>query len=131
MLENRGKTTHTTLSMLQADLDVVVLDNLSSSSVESLFRLAKITSRAATFIQGDIRDSTLLGRFFSEDAVDAVLHFASLKVVGESFSQPHRYDDNNVHVSQVLLQLADAEPTKSELELGWITERGWPDTIRD
>jgi UDP-glucose 4-epimerase len=95
---------HTTLSLLQADLDVVVLDNLSNSSVESLFRVEKIAGRAATFIQGDIRDSALLGRFFSEHTVDAVLHFAGLKAVGESVSQPLSYYDNNVHGSQVLLQ---------------------------
>ena len=95
---------HTTLSLLQADFEVVVLDNLSNSSVESLFRVEKIAGRAATFIQGDIRDSALLGRFFSEHSVDAVLHFAGLKAVGESVSQPLRYYDNNVHGSQVLLQ---------------------------
>ena len=100
---------HSTLSLLQADFDVVVLDNLSNSSVESLFRVEKIVGRAATFIQGDIRDSALLGRFFSEHTIDAVLHFAGLKAVGESVSQPLRYYDNNVHGSQVLLQaMADA-----------------------
>ncbi len=82
----------------------MVLDNLSNSSVESLFRVEKIAGSAATFIQGDIRDSALLGRFFSEHTVDAVLHFAGLKAVGESVSQPLRYYDNNVHGSQVLLQ---------------------------
>jgi UDP-glucose 4-epimerase len=95
---------HTTLSLLQAGFDVVVLDNLINSSVESLFRVEKIAGRAATFIQGDIRDSALLGRLFSEHTVDAVLHFAGLKAVGESVSQPLRYYDNNVHGSQVLLQ---------------------------
>jgi len=100
---------HTTLSLLQADFEVVVLDNLSNSSVESLLRVEKIAGRAAKFIQGDIRDSALLGRFFSEHTIDAVLHFAGLKAVGESVSQPLRYYDNNVHGSQVLLQaMADA-----------------------
>jgi UDP-glucose 4-epimerase len=100
---------HTTLSLLQSGFDVVVLDNLSNSSVESLSRVEKIAGRAATFIEGDIRDSTLLGQFFSEYSVDAVLHFAGLKAVGESVSQPLGYYDNNVHGSQVLLQaMADA-----------------------
>ena len=100
---------HTTLSLLQAGFDVLVLDNLSNSSAESLSRVARIGGRTATFIQGDIRDRALLGRLFSENAVDAVLHFAGLKAVGESVSQPMRYYDNNVHGSQVLLQaMADA-----------------------
>jgi UDP-glucose 4-epimerase len=100
---------HTTLSLLEAGFDVVVLDNLSNSSVESLSRVQKIAGRAATFIQGDIRDSALLERTLSEHAVDAVLHFAGLKAVGESISQPLRYYDNNVYGSQILLQaMADA-----------------------
>lgn len=100
---------HITLSLLQAGFEVVVLDNLSNSSAESLSRVAKIAGRAATFIQGDIRDSALLGRLFTQHTVDAVLHFAGLKAVGESVSQPLRYYDNNVHGSQELLQaMADA-----------------------
>jgi UDP-glucose 4-epimerase len=100
---------HTTLALLQAGFDVVVLDNLSNSSAESLSRVEKIVGRAAAFIQGDIRDSALLGRLFSEHSVYAVLHFAGLKAVGESVSTPLRYYDNNVHGSQVLLQnMADA-----------------------
>jgi UDP-glucose 4-epimerase len=60
-------------------------------------------------VEGDIRDRAVLDRLFAEHAVDAVLHFAGLKAVGESVSQPLRYYDNNVHGSQVLLQAcADA-----------------------
>jgi UDP-glucose 4-epimerase len=95
---------HTALSLLQSGFDVVVLDNLSNSSAESLSRVAKIAGRAATFIQGDIRDSALLGQLFAEHTIDAVLHLAGLKAVGESVSQPLRYYDNNVHGSQTLLQ---------------------------
>ncbi len=100
---------HTAIALLQSGLDVVILDNLSNSSAESLFRVAKIAGRSATFIQGDIRDRVLLDFLFAEHAIDAVLHFAGLKAVGESVTQPLRYYDNNVHGSQVLLQaMADA-----------------------
>lgn len=100
---------HTTLALLQAGFDLVVLDNLSNSSAKSLSRVAKIAGRSATFVVGDLRDSTLLGRLFAEHSVDAVLHFAGVKAVGESVVQPLRYYDNNVHGSQVLLQaMADA-----------------------
>jgi UDP-glucose 4-epimerase len=95
--------------LLQAGADVVVLDNLCNSSAESLSRVAKISGRSATFRQGDIRDRTFLSRLFAEHSVDAVLHFAGLKAVGESVSRPLRYYDNNVHGTQVLLQaMSDA-----------------------
>lgn len=95
---------HTAIALLQAGLDVVVVDNLSNSSAESLSRVAKIAGRSATFIQGNIRDRALLDFLFAEHATDAVLHFAGLKAVGESVVQPLRYYDNNVKDSQVLLQ---------------------------
>lgn len=95
---------HTTLQLLQSGFDVVVIDNLCNSSLEALSRVAKIAGRSAEFVLGDIRDRVLLNRLFAENSVDAVLHFAGLKAVGESISQPLRYYDNNVHGSQVLLQ---------------------------
>jgi len=95
---------HTTLALLQAGYNVVVLDNLCNSSAESLKRVAQLAGRPPVFVQGDIRDAALLDRLFAEHAVDAVLHFAGLKAVGESVAQPLHYYDNNVHGSQVLLQ---------------------------
>ena len=95
---------HTTLVLLQAGFDVVVLDNLCNSSAESLKRVAQLAGRVPVFVQGDIRDRAVLDRLFAEHSVDAVLHFAGLKAVGESVAQPLRYYDNNVHGSQVLLQ---------------------------
>ena len=100
---------HTTLALLQAGYEVVVLDNLCNSSAESLKRVAHLAGRELAFVQGDIRDRAVLDRLFDEHAVEAVLHFAGLKAVGESVAQPLRYYDNNVHGSQVLLQAcADA-----------------------
>ena len=101
---------HTSLALLQAGYEVVVLDNLCNSSAESLKRVVRLAGRAPVFVQGDIRDRAVLKRLFVEHAVDAVLHFAGLKAVGESVAQPLRYYDNNVHGSEVLLQAcADAE----------------------
>jgi UDP-glucose 4-epimerase len=101
--------THTVLALLQAGQNVVVLDNLCNSSAESLKRVAQLAGRVPVFVQGDIRDRAVLDRLFPEHSVDAVLHFAGLKAVGESVAQPLRYYDNNVHGSQVLLQAcADA-----------------------
>jgi len=100
---------HTTLALLQAGHDVVVIDNLCNSSAESLKRVVQLAGRAPVFVQGDIRDRGVLDCLFAEHSIHAVLHFAGLKAVGESVAQPLRYFDNNVHGSQVLLQAcADA-----------------------
>ena len=95
---------HTTLALLQSGADVVVLDNLCNSSALTLQRVAKLAGREPVFVEGDIRDRALLDRVFAEHDVDAVLHFAGLKAVGESMAQPLRYYDHNVHGSVVLLQ---------------------------
>jgi UDP-glucose 4-epimerase len=95
---------HTVLALMQADHDVVVVDNLCNSSKESLKRVTSIAGREALFIQGDIRDRDFLEKMFAQHKISAVLHFAGLKAVGESVTQPLRYYENNVHGSQVLLQ---------------------------
>lgn len=101
---------HTTLALLQAGFEVIVLDNLCNSSIESLIKVAKLAGREPVFVQGDIRDDALLRSLFTAHSVQAVLHFAGLKSVGESVLQPLRYYDNNVHGSRVLLQaMADAD----------------------
>jgi len=95
---------HTVLALLQAGNQVVVLDNLCNSSAESLMRVALLAGRAATVVEGDVRDRALLDQLFAAHAVDAVFHFAGLKSVGESVTQPLGYYDNNVHGSLVLAQ---------------------------
>lgn len=87
---------HTTLALLQAGFDVVVLDNLCNASVESLRRVAQLAGRAPVFVQGDIRDRALLDQLLAQHSVQAVLHFAGLKAVGESVAQPLAYYSNNV-----------------------------------
>lgn len=95
---------HTTLALLEAGHNVIVLDNLTNSSLESLRRVERICGKAATFIEGDIRDRTLLDSIFSQHSIAAVLHFAGLKAVGESVEQPLAYYENNVSGSVVLFQ---------------------------
>jgi UDP-glucose 4-epimerase len=99
---------HTTLALLQAGQAVVVLDNLSNSSAQSLERVARISGRAPVFVQGDVRDRALVQRLLREHRVGAVLHFAGLKAVGESASMPLTYYDNNVAGSLALCQAMDA-----------------------
>jgi UDP-glucose 4-epimerase len=95
---------HVALTLLQAGLRILVLDNLCNSSLESIRRVAQITGRELEFVQGDVRDSNLLSHLFADHSVSAVLHLAGLKAVGESISEPLRYYENNVHGSQVLFQ---------------------------
>lgn len=87
---------HATLALLEAGHDVVVLDNLSNSSVESLERVARICGRSPSFVRGDIRDAAMLDLLFASHDISAVLHFAGLKAVGESVREPLAYYENNV-----------------------------------
>ncbi len=87
---------HTTLTLLREGFDLVVLDNLCNASSESLLRVAKLAQRTPVFVEGDIRDRALLDQLFARHPVQAVLHFAGFKAVGESMAQPLKYFDNNV-----------------------------------
>ncbi len=87
---------HTCVTLLEAGYDVVGLDNLSNGSAEAIKRIQSITGRQLEFVLGDIRDSDCLEKIFSHHAIDAVIHFAGLKAVGESVSYPLKYYDNNV-----------------------------------
>lgn len=95
---------HTCLELLKADHQVVVLDNLSNSSEESLRRVQQLTGKTLTFIKGDIRDSDVLDRLFQQNKIDAVIHFAGLKSVGESQKLPLAYFDHNISGSTVLVK---------------------------
>ncbi|MCE8014839.1 UDP-glucose 4-epimerase GalE [Halomonas sp. MCCC 1A17488] len=95
---------HTVVELLEAGYEVVVLDNLVNGSREALQRVEAITGKAVRFVEGDVRDRALLDRLFAEHAIEAVIHFAGLKAVGESVEQPLAYYDANVHGSLVLCQ---------------------------
>jgi UDP-glucose 4-epimerase len=88
---------HTVLQLLEQDYQVVVLDNLSNSHAESLNRVKRLTQKELVFVQGDIRDEGCLEKLFSEHKIDAVIHFAGLKAVGESVQMPLEYYHNNVY----------------------------------
>ncbi|MBO1500780.1 UDP-glucose 4-epimerase GalE [Serratia proteamaculans] len=94
---------HSVLALLERGEDVVVLDNLSNSSEESLHRVEKLTGKAAAFYQGDIQDNECLKRIFEAHSIDSVIHFAGLKAVGESTRKPLEYYQNNVAGTLVLL----------------------------
>ncbi|MDU6265548.1 MAG: UDP-glucose 4-epimerase GalE [Anaerocolumna aminovalerica] len=87
---------HTCLELLNAGHDVIVVDNLSNSSEESLKRVKELTGKDILFYQADLLDYGALDEIFDENVVDAVIHFAGLKAVGESVSIPLRYYHNNL-----------------------------------
>ena len=93
---------HTCTELLEAGYDIVVLDNLSNASGESLKRVGKLTGKEFTFIHGDIRDRQLLDEVFTHYPIETVIHFAGFKAVGESVLKPLEYYNNNVHGSNTL-----------------------------
>ena len=95
---------HTCVELLNAGYEVVVLDNLCNSAAESLNRVQQLTQKSLTFIEGDIRDGQLLDQVFQQNSIDAVIHFAGLKAVGESQQIPLAYFDNNIAGSISLVQ---------------------------
>ncbi|KAA6184940.1 UDP-glucose 4-epimerase GalE [Thiohalocapsa marina] len=88
---------HTAVELLSAGHDVVVVDNLCNSKLIALDRVQEICGRALQFEQADVRDTAALRTLFQRHAVDAVVHFAGLKAVGESTTLPLDYYDNNVN----------------------------------
>ena len=87
---------HTCVELLNAGHEVVVLDNLSNSSKESLNRVKALSLKSLDFIEGDIRHAEVLDALFHDHAIDAVIHFAGLKAVGESQQLPLTYFENNI-----------------------------------
>lgn len=94
--------THTCIKLLETGFSVRVLDNFSNSSPEALRRVERITGRSVPCTVGDINDAPLLDHLFNEHQIDAVIHFAGLKSVGESVQQPLRYYHNNISGTLVL-----------------------------
>ena len=87
---------HTCVELQNAGYDVVVLDNLSNSSEESLKRVKAITGKEVTFYRGDILDREILNKIFAEEQITCCIHFAGLKAVGESVAKPWEYYNNNI-----------------------------------
>lgn len=104
---------HTTLELLQAGHDVVVMDNLANSSTESLNRVQELSGRTAAFVQADLLDPQALEAIFTEHSPEAVIHFAGLKAVGESVAKPLHYYRNNVAGTLNLLDAMDRHDVRT------------------
>lgn len=120
---------HTVLLLLEAGYDVVVLDNFSNSSPESLKRVEALTGKKVCLIEGDIRDEHCLKTLFADYDIAAVIHFAGLKAVGESVSQPLRYYDCNVTGTLRLLDAMDAADVRTMVFSSSATVYGDPASV--
>ncbi len=103
---------HTCVEIIAAGWTPVIVDNLANSSSVVIDRIERITSERPTFVEADIRDRAALDRIFATHAVDAVVHFAGLKAVGESVALPLQYYENNVGGTLVLLDVMQRHGVK-------------------
>ncbi|GAB4452777.1 MAG: UDP-glucose 4-epimerase GalE [Anaerolineae bacterium] len=120
---------HTCLELLQAGHTVTVVDNLSNSKAESLQRVQKLAGRSLDFHPVDLLDREALTAIFGTAPVDAVIHFAGLKSVGESVSMPLRYFHNNVTGTLVLCEVMQAHRVKNLVFSSSATVYGDPHTV--
>lgn len=95
---------HTTVELLENGHEVVIIDNLSNSSRVAIERIQQITNKKVKFHEADVRDMDVLKSIFSTENIDAVIHFAGLKAVGESVAKALYYYQNNLESSLVLLE---------------------------
>ncbi len=96
---------HACVEFLEAGFSIAVLDNLSNSKEESIRRIEKITGKTVDFYKADMRDAQAVRKIFEEQEIDAVVHFAGLKAVGESVAKPLEYYENNIGGTFVLLEV--------------------------
>ena len=96
---------HTAVELLQSGKEVIIADDLSNSSVDVLSRIETITGKRPKFYQGDVADRAFVKQIFSENKIDAVIHFAGYKAVGESVVKPVMYYRNNLDTTLTLLEV--------------------------
>lgn len=104
---------HTAVALIKAGHDIVLYDNFSNSSSSIVARIERLLSRRIPFVEGDIRDARLLASTFKKFSIEAVIHFAGLKAVGESVIKPLDYYENNVQGTLNLLRVMNERGVKS------------------
>ncbi|MHC4886984.1 MAG: UDP-glucose 4-epimerase GalE [Planctomycetota bacterium] len=120
---------HTCVELLNAGHEVIVVDNLDNAKEESLVRVREITGKALTFVKCDLLDGEALTAAFGSDPVDAVIHFAGLKAVGESTTVPLRYYHNNITGTLILLEVMAEKGCKNLVFSSSATVYGDPHTV--
>ena len=121
--------THTCIELLQSDFKVIVVDNLSNSNPQALQRVEEITNKPITFIEGDVRDRKLLDQIFEQHPIEAVIHFAGLKAVGESVELPLMYYNNNLISTITLCEAMEKADCKNLVFSSSATVYGDPEKL--
>ena len=120
---------HTVLELLNKNYEVVVVDNFSNSSFESIRRVQNITGKTVIFYEADIRDEGKMDEILSAHKIDAVIHFAAFKAVGESCRMPLKYYENNISGTVSLLKVLDKHGVKKIIFSSSATVYGDPERL--
>lgn len=120
---------HTVIELLAAGHNVIVVDNLINSSAESLRRVERITGQTIPFIHADLCDRGALDKIFDKDKIDAVIHFAGLKAVGESVKEPLRYYRTNIDSTLSLCESMQAHGVTKLIFSSSATVYGTPEEL--
>lgn len=104
---------HTAVELLESGYDVIIADNYSNSCPEAVKRVEEITGKSVKAYEADIKDKAELEKIFSENKIDAVIHFAGLKAVGESVDKPILYYRNNIDTTLSLLETMEKYGVKN------------------
>ena len=120
---------HTALELLKEGYEVVVYDNLCNSSQESMKRVEELTGKTITFYEGDILNAETLKAMFEKEQVDAVIHCAALKAVGESVRKPLEYYQNNITGTLTLMKVMREVGVKNIVFSSSATVYGNPETM--
>ena len=120
---------HTIIELDKAGHSVVVVDNFVNSQQEALNRVAKIIGKEVPFVKADVRDRASMDKIFTDNKIDAVIHFAGLKAVGESVAKPLEYYENNMNATFVLLETMRSHGCKNIIFSSSATVYGDPAMI--
>lgn len=120
---------HTCVELIEAGYEIIIVDNLSNSKAEVLHRIQAITGKRPKFYQLDLRDRDNLEKVFAENRIEAVIHFAGLKAVGESVTLPIAYYHNNITGTLVLCELMQKYQVKKLVFSSSATVYGVPERV--
>lgn len=117
---------HTVVELQNANYEVVVIDNLSNSKIEVVDKIKEITNKEFTFYEGDVCDRKILEEIFDNHKIDAVIHFAGYKAVGESVKKPLMYYRNNIESTLTLCEVMQNHKVKNIVFSSSATVYGTP-----
>lgn len=120
---------HTCVELINAGHDVIIADNFSNSCPEAVARVEEITGRKIPLYEADVCDKTAVEKIFSENKIDAVIHFAGLKAVGESCEKPIEYYRNNIDSTLTLLESMKKHGVNNFIFSSSATVYGTPETV--